>query len=73
MANVDDYKDRVQPIQNVKDLIREEYKKCALDPVYFMRKYCYIQHPMKGKMLFDLYPFQEQCLYDFRDNDRNFD
>ena len=71
MADVNDYQNKVQSAQNVKDLIKEEYKKCALDPVYFMRKYCYIQHPVKGKMLFDLYPFQEQCLYDFRDNDRN--
>jgi hypothetical protein len=72
MVDVSDYQNKVvQTPQNVKDIIREEYKKCAKDPVYFMRKYCYIQHPMKGKMLFDLYPFQEQCLYDFRDNDRN--
>ena len=71
MADVNDYQSKVQGTQNVKDLIKEEYRKCALDPVYFMRKYCVIQHPVKGKMLFDLYPFQEQCLYDFRDNDRN--
>ena len=71
MADVNDYQSKVQGTQNVKDLIKEEYKKCASDPVYFMRKYCVIQHPVKGKMLFDLYPFQEQCLYDFRDNDRN--
>lgn len=71
MADVNDYQKQVVSPQNVKDIIREEYKKCSQDPVYFMRKYCYIQHPKKGKMLFDLYPFQEQCLYDFRDNDRN--
>ena len=71
MADVNDYQSKVQGTQNVKDLIKEEYRKCASDPVYFMRKYCVIQHPVKGKMLFDLYPFQEQCLYDFRDNDRN--
>lgn len=71
MANVNDYQKQVISPQNLKDIIKEEYKKCATDPVYFMRKYCYIQHPKKGKMLFDLYPFQEQCLYDFRDHDRN--
>ena len=49
---------------NIKQLIIEEYKKCAADPVYFMKKYCYIQHPVKGKMLFNLYPFQEKALLD---------
>jgi len=71
MADVNDYQKQVISSQSLKDIIRDEYKKCAQDPVYFMRKYCYIQHPKKGKMLFDLYPFQEQCLYDFRDHDRN--
>ena len=45
--------------KNIKELIREEYVKCAKDPVYFFKKYCYIQHPKRGKILFDLYPFQE--------------
>ena len=30
---------------SLKDVIRQEYVKCAADPVYFMRKYCKIQHP----------------------------
>ena len=38
--------------QNIKQLIAKEYTKCAADPVHFMRKYCYIQHPTKGKILF---------------------
>ena len=41
----------------LKQVIQQEYKKCALDPVYFMRKYCVIQHPKKGKVKFDLYDF----------------
>lgn len=49
---------------NLKKLIAEEYVKCASDPIYFMRKYCYVQHPIKGKILFNLYPFQEQTLTD---------
>ena len=48
--------------QNLKKIILAEYKKCMDDPIYFMRKYCHIQHPIKGKMLFDLYPFQENAL-----------
>ena len=34
----------------LKQVIKQEYVKCASDPVHFMRKYCVIQHPKKGKM-----------------------
>jgi len=46
----------------IKDRIREEFLKCATDPVYFMKKYYMIQHPQRGRMLFDLYPFQESMV-----------
>jgi hypothetical protein len=46
----------------IKDKIREEFIKCATDPVYFMKKYYMIQHPQKGRQLFDLYPFQESMM-----------
>ena len=36
-----------------------------------MRKYCTIQHPTKGKVKFDLYPYQEKCLTEFKDNRYN--
>jgi hypothetical protein len=48
--------------QTLKERIREEFAKCASDPVYFMRKYYMIQHPQRGRMLFNLYPFQEKVL-----------
>ena len=48
--------------KTLKEIIRDEYKKCSIDPVHFMRKYCIIQHPTKGKMYFNLYPFQEDSL-----------
>jgi hypothetical protein len=48
--------------KTLKEIIRDEYKKCSQDPVHFMRKYCIIQHPTKGKMYFNLYPFQEDSL-----------
>jgi phage terminase large subunit-like protein len=54
-----------------RDIIREEYKKCIADPVYFMKKYCQIQHPKKGKIPFHLYPFQEKVLRDLHTNDYN--
>jgi len=53
---------------NIKDIIKQEYIKCAMDPVHFFRKYCYITHPVKGRVLFHLYPFQEDTLKEFRVN-----
>jgi len=53
--------------QDIKKIIAQEYLKCAKDPAYFMRKYCYIQHPKRGRILFNLYPFQEKVLHLFRD------
>ena len=53
---------------DIKTLIREEWIKCAKDPVYFFKKYCYIQHPHRGKILFNLYPFQEDLMSNVNDN-----
>ena len=58
-------------MSDLKKIIRQEYLKCAQDPVYFMRKYCYIQHPQRGRIQFNLYPFQEKVLKLFQDNDYN--
>ena len=57
--------------KNVKQLVLEEYSKCAKDPVYFMKKYCQIQHPQRGKILFHLYPFQEDALHEIAKHDYN--
>lgn len=54
--------------KTLKELIAEDYKKCALDPIYFMKKYCKIQHPVRGKIPFHLYPFQEDTLTGFNEN-----
>lgn len=54
-----------------KEIIKQEWKKCLQDPVYFMKKYCQIQHPQRGKIPFHLYPFQEDALRTLRDNDYN--
>ncbi len=55
----------------LKEAIKEEYKKCLVDPIYFMKKYVKIQHPVKGTVNFDLYPFQEETLQSFVSNNRN--
>lgn len=56
---------------DLKQLIKEEYKKCAASPAYFIKKYCYIQHPQRGKILFGLYKFQEEALFNLSENDFN--
>jgi len=33
-----------------------------------MKKYCNIQHPTRGRIIFNLYPFQEKVLHLWRDN-----
>ena len=57
--------------KNLKDIIKEEFAKCAANPVYFMKRYAKIQHPTRGKILFDLYPFQEDVLRQFNKNRYN--
>jgi hypothetical protein len=53
---------------NLRQIIQQEYIKCAQDPVHFMKKYCYIQHPQRGRIYFNLYPFQEKVLKLFQEN-----
>ena len=45
-----------------------EIIKCGKDPVYFMNKYLKIQHPLKGLIPFNTFPFQDDCVSDFNDN-----
>ena len=59
------------PRKTLQEIIREEYKKCLTDPVYFMRKYVKIQHPIRGTINFDLYPFQAKTLEEFAKHDFN--
>ena len=46
--------------EQVKEII-----KCGKDPQYFMNKYCKIQHPTRGLIPFNTYPFQDDCVSDF--------
>ena len=57
--------------QSLKDIIKLEYQKCAGDPIYFMKKYCMIQHPVRGKIPFHLYQFQERTLDQFAEHRYN--
>ena len=57
--------------KQIKEAIKREFIKCAESPAYFMKKYCVIQHPIKGKIPFALYDFQEKTLDDFIQHDYN--
>lgn len=46
----------------------KELAKCAIDPIYFIRNYVYINTKDKGMQLFDLYGFQEELIGKFDDN-----
>lgn len=55
----------------IREYIKEELKKCAASPVYFMRKYCKIQHPQRGTIQFNLYDFQANTLEEFLEHKIN--
>lgn len=55
--------------QNIKEIIKQEFVRCAKDPVYFMKKYYWIQHPQRGRIQFNLYPFQEKVLHLFQNKE----
>jgi len=56
---------------DLREIIKAEYIKCAQDPAHFMKKYCYIQHPLQGKIIFNLYPFQGKVLNLWKENPYN--
>ena len=56
--------------QDIKEVIKLEYLKCAQDPAHFLSKYCQIQHPTRGRVHFQLYPFQSRVLNVFKENFR---
>ena len=46
----------------------EEIIRCGKDPTYFFNSYVKIQHPVRGLVSFDTYPFQDDCVEDFTDH-----
>ena len=57
--------------EQIKEVIKQEYVKCAQDPAYFMQKYCMIQHPIRGKIPFELYDFQDKVVKEFQEHRMN--
>lgn len=45
-----------------------ELKRCAEDPVYFIKTYVKIQHPIRGSIPFELYDYQEDMVRTFHNN-----
>jgi hypothetical protein len=48
----------------------QELVRCRRDPIYFIRNYVFLQHPKRGKMLFNLYDYQEELVRCIHDNKR---
>lgn len=46
----------------------EEIRLCKNDPLYFMKNYMQIQHPVLGSLPFEPYPFQERMISAFHEN-----
>lgn len=43
---------------------------CEEDPIHFIKNYCFIQHPTRGRVRFDLWPFQENLINVYYGNER---
>jgi hypothetical protein len=58
-----------RPYQSQK-MTREELTElamCTVNPLHFIRNYCYIQHPTKGRMPFQLFDYQEGLINSYND------
>jgi hypothetical protein len=51
-----------------KNTIRDEIIRCGRDPVYFIKKYVRIQHPVRGLIPFALFDYQEDLIRDYLKN-----
>jgi hypothetical protein len=58
------------PSNNLREIIKEEYKKCLSDPLYFVRKYVKISTQDKGVVPFEMFPYQEESLRTIHQNQR---
>jgi hypothetical protein len=65
-----DQRVNTEEVLSLKEIIKDEYKKCALDPIYFIKKYIKIQSQTLGIIPFELYDFQETALKTIHENNR---
>lgn len=54
----------------IKEIIKQEYITCIQSASHFIKKYTYIQNPMVGRMVFNLFPFQEKVANLFQGDDK---
>lgn len=54
-------------VEMTKEEIRE-FARCVKDPVYFITKYVYVRHPVKGQTLFNLYDYQVELINAYHNN-----
>lgn len=47
--------------KQVKEIVR-----CGKEPIYFFNKYAKIDHPVRGLVPFNTFPFQDDCVEDFQ-------
>lgn len=50
------------PVKSMKEVLKIEYVKCSVDPIYFFKKYVFIQGD-EGRTLFNLFAFQEKVVF----------
>lgn len=51
-------------MNKIQEAIKQEFSRCLNDYIYAIKKYFYVEHPKKGKILFQLFPFQEDTIRD---------
>lgn len=51
---------------DLRELTKQEFLRCSQDYVHAIKNYPKIEHPKRGKIPFNLYPFQEKTLREFQ-------
>jgi len=49
----------------------QEFKKCKLDPIYFIDHYCFVVDPIKGELPFKLFDYQRRALKEYQEHQFN--
>lgn len=60
-------KDLNEKVEFTREMV-EEYARCAMDPIYFIKNYVKIVHVDRGLVPFELYPFQEKIVNTVHNN-----
>ncbi len=55
-------------VEKFTDAHVRELALCAQDPVYFIDNYCWVQHPTKGKVKFQLFDYQVELIKCYHEN-----